>query len=89
MNMYVSNLGFHVQDEELKQLFAAFGEVTSARVIKDKLTGRSRGFAFVEMTSEDEAQTAMKSLNNKEVEVRPLSISVAREKESSPRRNNW
>ncbi|MBN8785204.1 MAG: RNA-binding protein [Sphingobacteriales bacterium SCN 48-20] len=89
MNMYVSNLGFHVQDEELKQLFAAFGEVTSARVIKDKLTGRSRGFAFVEMTSEDEAQTAMKSLNNKEVEGRPLSISVAREKESSPRRNNW
>jgi len=89
MNMYVSNLGFHVQDEELKQLFAAFGEVTSARVIKDKLTGRSRGFAFVEMTSEDEAQTAMKSLNNKEAEGRPLSISVAREKESSPRRNNW
>lgn len=89
MNMYVSNLGFHVQEEELRQLFASFGEVTSARVIKDKNTGRSRGFAFVEMSSDAEAEKAMASLNNKELEGRPLSISVAREKDSSSRRNPW
>lgn len=87
--MYVSNLGFHVQEEELRQLFASFGEVTSARIIKDKNTGRSRGFAFVEMSSDAEAEKAMASLNNKELEGRPLSISVAREKDSSSRRNPW
>jgi RNA recognition motif-containing protein len=87
MNMYVSNLGFHVEDEDLKQLFASFGQVTSAKVIKDRETGRSRGFGFVEMQSTEEANKAMASLNNKEIEGRAISISVAREKEArSPRK---
>ncbi len=86
MNMYVSNLGFHVQDEDLKQLFSSFGDVTSAKVIKDRETGRSRGFGFVEMESSEEGNKAMTALNNKEVEGRNISISIAREKESRQRR---
>jgi RNA recognition motif-containing protein len=82
MNMYVSNLGFHVQDEDLRQLFGSFGDVTSAKVIKDRDTGRSRGFGFVEMESNEQANKAMASLNNKEIEGRAISISVAREKEN-------
>lgn len=86
MNMYVSNLGFHVQDEDLKQLFSSFGDVTSAKVIKDRETGRSRGFGFVEMESSEEGNKAMTALNNKEVEGRNISISIAREKESRGQR---
>ncbi|MBW7890093.1 MAG: RNA-binding protein [Chitinophagaceae bacterium] len=89
MNMYVSNLGFHVQDEDLKQLFEPFGEVTSAKVIRDRDTGRSRGFGFVEMSSDEHANKAMQSLNNKEVEGRQMSVTVARERESRPRSNRW
>ncbi|MBX3240482.1 MAG: RNA-binding protein [Chitinophagaceae bacterium] len=89
MNMYVSNLGFHVQEEDLRQLFESFGEVTSAKVIKDRDSGRSRGFGFVEMSSDDQAHKAMTSLNNKELEGRLMSVSVARERESRPRSNRW
>lgn len=87
--MYVSNLGFHVQEEDLRQLFESFGEVTSAKVIKDRDSGRSRGFGFVEMSSDDQAHKAMTSLNNKELEGRLMSVSVARERESRPRSNRW
>lgn len=86
MNMYVSNLGFHVQDEELKQLFESFGPVSSAKVIKDRETGRSRGFGFVEMESEEQATKAMTALNNKDVEGRAISISLARQKEGRSQR---
>ena len=87
MKMYVSNLGFHVEEEDLRQLFEPFGQVTSAKVIKDRETGRSRGFGFVEMVSDEHANKAMASLNNKEIEGRAISISVAREKEArSPRK---
>lgn len=82
MNMYVSNLAFHVQEQDLKQLFESFGQVTSAKVIKDRETGRSRGFGFVEMVSSEEAAKAMSALNNKEIEGRSISISVARERET-------
>jgi len=87
--MYVSNLGFHLQEEDLKKLFEAFGEVTSAKVISDRETGRSRGFGFVEMTSSDEANKAMTALNNKEIEGRSISVSVAREKEKQNNRGKW
>lgn len=86
MNMYVSNLSFHTTDEDLKNLFAQFGAVSSAKVITDRETGRSRGFGFVEMGAEPEAEAAMKSLNNKEVEGRAMSVTVAREK--APRSDN-
>lgn len=87
MNLYVSNLGFHVDDSELKKLFAEFGEVSSAKVITDRETGRSRGFGFVEMNSEAEAKQAMSKLNNKDVEGRLISVTVAREKTSRPDSN--
>ena len=83
MNMYVSNLSFHTNSEDLKTLFSKFGEVTSAKVIMDKMTDRSRGFGFVEMPSEENANQAMTALNNKEIEGRPLSISVAKERQPS------
>lgn len=86
MNMYVSNLSFHTSDEDLKTLFSEFGAVSSAKVIMDRETGRSRGFGFVEMGSDAEAKEAIKNLNNKEVEGRAMSVSVAREK--APRSDN-
>ena len=81
MNMYVSNLSFHTTDDGLRKLFEQFGAVSSAKVIMDRESGQSRGFGFVEMDSEDEANEAIKGLNNKEVEGRAMAVSVARPKE--------
>jgi RNA recognition motif-containing protein len=79
MNMYVSNLGFQVTDQELRTLFAKYGEVTSAKVVMDRETGRSRGFGFVEMADKS-AQEAMKDLSGTQVDGRAISISEARPK---------
>ena len=84
MNMYVSNLSFHTSDDDLKNLFSQYGAVSSAKVITDRETGRSRGFGFVEMGSDAEAKEAIKNLNNKEIEGRAMSVSVAREKTERP-----
>jgi cold-inducible RNA-binding protein len=86
MNMYVSNLSFHTSEEDLKKFFSPYGAVSSAKVITDKETGRSRGFGFVEMGAADEANAAMKALNGKDVDGRALSVTVAREK--APRSDN-
>ena len=88
MNMYVSNLSFHTTDEDLKTLFSKFGEVTSAKVIMDRETNRSRGFGFVEMPSDDAAKEAMAGLNNKDIEGRALSVTTAREKSNNGSRNS-
>ena len=82
MNIYVSNLSFNTSDAELQDLFSKFGEVSSAKVITDRETGRSRGFGFVEMPNDEEGKTAMAALNNKEVEGRAMSVSVAKEREA-------
>ena len=81
MNIYVSNLSFNTSDVELNELFSKFGTVSSAKVITDRETGRSRGFGFVEMPSNEEGNEAMLALNNKEVEGRAMSVSIAKEKE--------
>ena len=88
MNMYVSNLSFHTTDEDLRKLFTQYGTVSSAKVITDRETGRSRGFGFVEMESSKEANEAMKNLDNKEIEGRPISVTVARERENKGRSNS-
>ncbi|MFZ9388168.1 MAG: RNA recognition motif domain-containing protein [Chitinophagaceae bacterium] len=82
MNMYVSNLGLHASDDDLRKLFEPFGQVSSAKVITDRLTGNSRGFGFVEMDSAAEASQAMNGLNGKEMEGRFISVTVAREREN-------
>ena len=67
MNIYVGNLSFRTDDEELREVFSEFGEVSSAKVVMDRETNRSRGFGFVEMPKAGEAKIAVKSLNNKTV----------------------
>ena len=81
MNIYVSNLSFNVQDEDLKEYFTEYGEVTSAKVITDKFTNRSRGFGFVEMTDEVAAQKAIQELDGATVDGRPIKVNVAKPKE--------
>ena len=86
MNIYVSNLSFNVQDEDLKDFFAPYGEVTSAKVITDRETGRSRGFGFVEMADEAASKKAIAELDGATVENRTISVSVAKPKEDRPSR---
>ena len=78
MNIYIGSLAFEVTEDELRQEFEAFGEVSSAAVIKDKFTGQSRGFGFVEMPSNDDAKKAMEALNGKELKGRPIRVDEAR-----------
>src|SRR4051794_413458 len=79
--LYVGNLGYGVTDNDLSALFAAHGTVQSAQVIMDRDTGRSKGFGFVEMGSDQEAQAAIAALNNQEMNGRPLTVNEARPKE--------
>jgi RNA recognition motif-containing protein len=88
MNIYVSNLSFNVQDEDLKGFFEPYGEVTSARIINDKATGQSRGFGFVEMTDEAAARKAIAELNDATVEGRNIKVMEARPKEEKSFRGN-
>ncbi|MBR4672850.1 MAG: RNA-binding protein [Victivallales bacterium] len=80
-NLYVGNLSYSVKDDELNALFAAFGKVTSARVIMDRETQRSKGFGFVEMENDAEAQAAIDALNGKENNGRQLTVNEARPRE--------
>lgn len=95
MNIYVSNLSYHVNDASLQELFAPFGEVTSAKVILDRATGRSRGFAFVEMSNDDAARAAITALNDTNLEGRNIRVSEAKPREDKPfkpgggDRNRW
>src|SRR3989304_4646760 len=76
--LYVGNLGYNVNDGDLSQLFAQHGTVESATVIMDKMTGRSKGFGFVEMASEEEAQAAIAALNGKDYDGRALTVNEAK-----------
>lgn len=80
MNIYVGNLSKDVTDEDLKQAFSAFGQVTSVSIIKDKFTGQPRGFGFIEMGSKEEGQAAITALNGKDLKGRPLTVNEARPK---------
>jgi cold-inducible RNA-binding protein len=78
--LFVGSLSWGVNDDQLRDFFAAVGEVVSARVITDRETGRSRGFGFVEMSNDDEAKAAIDQLNGKELDGRPITVNAAREK---------
>jgi len=78
MNIYIGNLSSDVVDDDLRQAFEAFGEVTSATVIKDKFSGESRGFGFVEMPSQDEAKSAIEGLNGNDLKGQSLTVNEAR-----------
>lgn len=81
MNIYVSNLGFHIENEDLRGFFEPYGEVTSAKVVTDRETTKSRGFGFVEMPNDAEAETAINKLNGAVVEGTSMTVTIARPKE--------
>jgi RNA recognition motif-containing protein len=81
MNIYVGNLSYGMTEPELRDAFAAFGEVSSAKILIDRETGRSRGFGFVEMPNQSEAETAITQLNGKDLGGRALRINEARPRE--------
>lgn len=90
MNIYVSNLSFNIQDEELRAFFTPFGEVTSAKIINDRETGRSRGFGFVEMADEAASRTAIAALNGKTINDRAMNVNEAKPKpQSNGNSRNW
>lgn len=99
MNIYVGNLVYAMTDEELRALFEQFGQVDSANVIKDKMTGRSRGYGFVTMNDDSQAKAALEGLNSKEVQGRKIVVSESRPREDkgnrggrrfdNNRRSNW
>lgn len=78
MNIYVGNLSYRVEENELKAAFEEFGEVTSVRIITDKYTGRSKGFGFVEMSDDDAARTAIDALNGRAIDNREVKVNEAR-----------
>ena len=81
MNIYVGNLSYGMSESELRDAFAAFGEVSSVKILMDRETGRSRGFGFVEMPNQSEAETAITQLNGKDLDGRALRINEARPRE--------
>ncbi len=80
VNIYVGNLSYTCTDAELEQAFSPHGEVSAARVIIDRQTGRSRGFGFVEMATEEEAQKAIEAMNGADMGGRALKVNIARER---------
>jgi RNA recognition motif-containing protein len=88
MKIYVGNLAYAVTDDQLRSLFEEFGEVSSARVIIDKITGKAKGFGFVEIFSDDAARKAIERLNGSQYEGRTLVVNEARPREDRPMPSN-
>ena len=86
MKIYVGNLQFGIDDNALKELFAPYGEVTEATVIKDKFSNRSKGFGFVTIEDEEASKKAISEMNEKEIEGRKLTVNEARPREERPQR---
>jgi RNA recognition motif-containing protein len=85
MKIYVGNMPYGVTEEDLKQSFSAFGEVTSVSIIKDKMSGQSKGFGFVEMASAEQGQAAISGMNGKELKGRKLNVNEARPRQDDGR----
>jgi len=80
MNLYIGNLDYSVKEEQLEEMFSEFGEVTLVKIVTDKFTGRSKGFGFVEMSNDEEANNAIEALNGKTINNRELKVNKARPK---------
>ncbi|MCG8345542.1 MAG: RNA-binding protein [Chlorobiales bacterium] len=90
MNIYIGNLPYSITEDELRDTFSQFGQVDSANIIKDKFSGRSKGFGFVEMPNDGEAQSAIDSLNDTDLNGRSIKVNQARPREERPpRRDNY
>ena len=85
MNIYVGNLRYNLTEDALKTIFEEFGEVASVKIIRDRFSGESKGFGFVEMASDDDAKKAIAELNGKDVDGRALRVNEARPREDRPR----
>ena len=88
MNIYVSNQSYHTSESDLRELFSAYGEVNSTKIITDRETGRPRGFAFVEMAQKEEGQRAIQGLNNTSVDNFDINVAEARPREERPQSRN-
>jgi RNA recognition motif-containing protein len=88
MNIYVSNLSFNIQDNDLSGFFTEYGEVSSAKVVMDKMTSRSRGFGFVEMADDEAAKKAIAALDGTTQDGRMIKVTEARQKEERPAYRN-
>ncbi len=86
MNIYVGNLAYSVRDEDLLSAFQQYGDVSSAKVIMDRDTGRSKGFGFVEMSNDEQGRAAIAAINNTELSGRSMRVNEARPREERPRR---
>ena len=89
MNIYIGNLEYGVTEDQLRDTFGEFGEVTSANIITDKFTGRSKGFGFVEMSNDDEANQAIDALNDTDLNGRSIKVNQARPREERPSRPRY
>ena len=85
MRIYVGNLSWQTDENELRETFASYGEVVSAQIITDRESGRSRGFAFVEMSNDEEGKAAIEAVNDKEVGGRQLKVNEAKPRTEKPR----
>jgi RNA recognition motif-containing protein len=83
MNLYVGNLSFQTREDDLRALFERYGEVTSVKIITDRATGKSKGFAFVEMANSEDANNAIRELNNKEIGNRAIKVNEARDRDDN------
>lgn len=89
MNMYVGNLAFTVKEEDLQKLFSEFGEVASVKIVMDRFSNQSKGFGFVEMPNNSEADKAIKALNGNELQGRVIKISQAENRKRPQRRRRY
>ena len=89
MNIYVGNLNYRLEEQDLQDVFQEFGEVTSVKIVKDRMSGRAKGFGFVEMANDSEAEAAINALDGREVMGRPLKVNKAKPREQKETRERW
>ena len=89
MNIYVGNLSYEITDDEVRDIFSPHGEISSVSIIKDKYSGQSKGFGFVEMPNQAEAEEAIKTLNESDLKGRNIKVNQAKPKEERPKRRAY